>query len=41
MLEVGKSDEIGKFIVALWSHHHYKQTGLQPLLGIFKYPLHC
>ena len=34
MLGVRKSDKIGKFIVALWSHHHYKQTGLQPLLGI-------
>ena len=34
MLGVGKSDEIGKFVVALWSHHHYKQSRLRPLLGI-------
>ena len=31
---VGKSDKIVKFIVVLWSHHHYKQSKWQPLLGI-------
>ena len=32
--------EIVKFIVALWSHHHNKQSKSWPLLGD-KYPLHC